>query len=390
MSLNQPLAGVRVLDLSTLLPGPYCSWILAAFGANVLKIERPGGSDWARHAPPTREGQGALFMALNRGKKSLTLNLKTDAGRGVFLRLAAGGDVLLETFRPGVMERLGLGYAALREVNPALLYCALSGYGPSGPYRSRAGHDLNYIGLAGLLDLTGHRDSSPVIPGAPIADLTGGLWAAIGILLLLFARSRSGAGAKVDASLLGAALACLPVAVAGEVSGEPVRRGSGELNGGFVCYNVYPCMDGAYLSLAALEPDFWAAFCQAVRRPDLLGSQFAAAVPGEPAYDEVCRLFASRRRDDWMMALKDSDCCCEPVLDLHSAAGSGPVIALGMLQDGSLRPPLDFGDDGPVSAQPGRGAGDRAPDLGADNDGVLSELGYSPAEVEAFRRQGVI
>jgi len=390
MSLNPPLAGVRVLDLSTLLPGPYCSWILAAFGADVLKIERPGGSDWARHAPPTREGQGALFIALNRGKKSLTLNLKTDAGRSVFRRLAAGADVLLETFRPGVMERLGLGYAALREVNPALLYCALSGYGPTGPYRSRAGHDLNYIGLAGLLDLTGHRDSSPVIPGAPMADLTGGLWAAIGILLLLFARSRSGAGAKVDASLLGAALACLPVAVAGVAGGEPVRRGSGELNGGFICYNVYACKDGAYLSLAALEPAFWAAFCQAVGRPDLLPSQFAAAVPGEPAYDEVCRLFASRARDEWTETLRDSDCCCEPVLDLRRAAGSPAVLALRMLQDGSLRPPLDFGDEGPGPARPGLGAGDRARDLGADNDVVLAELGYTPAEVEAFRQEGVI
>jgi crotonobetainyl-CoA:carnitine CoA-transferase CaiB-like acyl-CoA transferase len=390
MALNPPLAGVRVLDLSTLLPGPYCSWILAGFGADVLKIERPGGSDWARHAPPTLEGQGALFRCLNRGKKSLTLNLKADAGREVFRRLVARSDVLLETFRPGVMERLGLGYAALREVKPALLYCALSGYGPSGPYRSRAGHDLNYIGLAGLLDLTGQRDSSPVIPGAPIADLTGGLWAAIGILLLLFARSRSGAGAKVNASLLGAALACLPVAVAGEAGGEPVRRGSGELNGGFICYNVYACKDGAYLTLAALEPDFWAAFCQAAGRPDLLASQFAPAVPGEPAYDDLCRLFGSRTRDEWTTALQDSDCCCEPVLDLHSAAESAAVLALRILHDGSLRPPLDFGDGGPGISPPAGELGEKAPDLGADNAAVLSALGFSPAEAEALRQDGVI
>jgi len=390
MTLNPPLAGVRVLDLSTLLPGPYCSWILTEFGADVIKIERPGGGDWARNAPPLRDGQGVLFDALNRGKRSLTLNLKSEEGRGVFRRLVVGSDVLLETFRPGVMERLGLGYPALTELNPALLYCALSGYGPAGPYRDRAGHDLNYIGLAGLLDLTGHRDSAPGIPGAPIADLAGGLWAAIGILLLLFARGRSGSGGRVDASLLGAALACLPVAVAGESGGEPIHRGAGELNGGFVCYNVYECMDGEYVTLAALEPDFWAAFCEAAGRPDLAPSQFAPAVAGEPAYDDLRRLFASRSRDEWTQALRNVDCCCEPVWNVREAAGYPAVQALRMVSGGSLHPPLVFADPDAGTTRPASGSSAKAAGLGADTADVLAGLGYSPAEVDALRREGVI
>jgi alpha-methylacyl-CoA racemase len=176
---------VRVLDLSRLFPGPYCSRILADFGAEVIKVERPGGGDWSRYVPPLdpESGDGLLFRALNRNKKSLTLNLKSNEGRAIFVRLVETADVLLEGFRPGVMERLGLGYEALAQTNPRLVYCSLSGYGPHGPYQGRAGHDLNYAGLVGLLDLIGPRDGPPSIPGAPVADLTGALWAAVGILL---------------------------------------------------------------------------------------------------------------------------------------------------------------------------------------------------------------
>ena len=202
-----PLAQMRVLDLSRLLPGPYCSRILADFGAEVIKIETPSGGDWVRHMPPLVDGQGALFHILNQGKKSLTMNLKSEQGRAILLRLAETSDALLESFRPGVMERLGVGYERLAQANPRLVYCSLSGYGRDGPYRNRAGHDLNYIGLAGLLDLTGTRQGPPIIPGVPIADMNGALWAAFGIVMALLAREQTGQGQRVDGSLLGGALA---------------------------------------------------------------------------------------------------------------------------------------------------------------------------------------
>jgi crotonobetainyl-CoA:carnitine CoA-transferase CaiB-like acyl-CoA transferase len=390
MGINLPLAGVRVLDLSTLLPGPYCSRILADFGADVIKIERPGGGDWSRYAPPIRDGRGALFDALNHGKKSLTLNLKSDAGKEIFRRLAERSDVILETFRPGVMERLGLGYPALARANPGLLYCALSGYGAEGAYRERAGHDLNYIGLAGLLALTGHAGRAPSIPGAPIADLTGGLWASIGILLLLFARSRGAGGGRVEASLLGAALACLPMAVASQAGGAPLQRGASELTGGFVCYNVYECEDGRFLTLAALEPDFWAAFCAAIGRPDLASEQFSSASPGEGAYEDLCRLFKTRPRDTWVRQLQAADCCCEPVLSVGEAELHEAVRALEMFADGALRPPLVLGEARPSVREVATAGRPRAAELGEHTAPVLGELGYDAAQIEALRQEGVV
>jgi crotonobetainyl-CoA:carnitine CoA-transferase CaiB-like acyl-CoA transferase len=384
MGLGLPLVGVRVLDLSALLPGPYCSRILADFGADVIRVERPGGGDWSRYAPPLRDGHGMLFDALNRGKKSLTLNLKSEKGREIFLSLVVGSDALLETFRPGVMDRLGLGYPTLSRANPDLLYCALSGYGTDGSYRGRAGHDLNYVGLAGLLDLTGHAGSSPAIPGAPIADLTGGLWATIGILLLLFSRARGGGGGRANASLLGAALACLPMAVASEAGGAPLGRGASELTGGLLCYNVYECKDGRFLTLGALEPEFWKAFCTATGRPDLVPEQFSHASPGEPAYEDLCRIFRTRTRDEWVSLLHAADCCCEPVLSMAEAQQSPAIGALGMLADGALRPPLVLGDK-----VPGHGAV-RAAELGEHTAEVLAELGYDAGQVEALRREGVV
>jgi len=388
-SLAQPLAQIRVLDLSRLIPGPYCSCILADFGAEVIKVEQPGGGDWLRYVPPLVDGKSALFQALNRGKKSLTLNLKSEEGRAILLRLAETADVLLESFRPGVMERLGVGYAKLAEANPRLVYCSLSGYGLDGPYRGRAGHDLNYIGLTGLLALTGSREGPPVIPGAQVADIAGGLWAALGILLALLTRKQTGQGQRVDGSLLGASLACMPVAVSQYLGGQPMERGGSDLTGGVVCYHVYETRDGGYVTLAALEPQFWAAFCEAVGRERLAGQQFAPTVPGEPAYEEMCALFRSRTRREWAEMMAEVDGCCEPVYDVEEALASAPVQALEMLFGNGLLPPVRLSAQSTRSpiAEAGR---EVAPALGQHTDPLLAELGYDAAAVEGLRERGVV
>ena len=373
---------MRVLDLSLLFPGPYCASILSYFGADVYKIERPGGGDWVRYVPPLGpDGVSLLFQALNRGKKSLTLNLRAPEGQAIFMRLVETADVLLEGFRPGVMDRLGLSYERLAAANPRLVYCTLTGYGQDGPYRDRAGHDLNYVGLAGLLDLTGKREGPPVIPGVPVADVGGALWAAIGILQALLQRERTGRGQRVDASLLGGALGCLPLAVARQAGGQPMSRGGDDLTGGVVCYQVYETQDGGYMSLSALEPEFWAAFCRAAGREDLFGDQFSPAVDGEPAFEIMRALFQSRTRDAWVAAMAGADACCEPVYSVAEALESPVVQALDVIAGGLLCPPLH------LSAQQGHlGA---APGLGQHTAAVLGELGYPPEEIERLRATGV-
>lgn len=376
---------MRVLDLSRLLPGPYCSRILADFGFEVIRVEPPGGSDWARYAPPLSQetGQGLLFEHLNHGKKSVTLNLKTDEGRTILLRLVEGADVLLESFRPGVMERLDLGYEALVQVNPRIVYCSLSGYGPAGPYRKRAGHDLNYQGLAGVLDLTGPRGGPPSMPGVPLADLSGALWAATGILAALLEREHSGKGQRVDSSLLGGALSFLPLAIAQWKGGQLLPRGAGELSGGAVCYNIYETRDGGYMTLSALEPSFWAAFCQAVGRDDLIAKQYAPALAGESAYDDICAIFLTRTREEWLEMLASVDACCEPVYSVGEAMNSAAVQALHMLTQDGLRPAVQF------SGQQ-RPAPTAAPLLGEHTALILADLGYSNAALEELQGRGIV
>jgi crotonobetainyl-CoA:carnitine CoA-transferase CaiB-like acyl-CoA transferase len=332
-------------------------------------------------------GEGALFQTLNQDKKSLTLNLKSDEGRAILLQLVETADVLLESFRPGVMERLGVGYEILSETNARLIYCSLSGYGQVGPYRDRPGHDLNYVGLTGLLDLTGSRDGPPTIPGVPIADLNGALWAAFGVLLALIAREQTGQGQRVDGSLFGGALACMPMAVAHFLGGRPIERGQGMLTGGLVCYNVYETKDGRHVTLGALESQFWAAFCDAVGRDDLISHQFAPAVVGEPIYDELCALFRTRTRQEWVEAMADVDTCFEPVYDVEEALASAPVQALEMTSGYGLLPPVHLSSH-PI--RPVERTAARAPALGEHTVTLLVELGYSAAVIESLREQGMI
>jgi alpha-methylacyl-CoA racemase len=397
MSSGLPLDDVRVLDLTRLLPGGFCSLLLADLGAEVLKVEDTGMGDYIRWAPPyygTDEQQtlgtrSSLYLSLNRGKRSIRLDLKGERGREALLRLVAGYDVVLDGFRPGVLDRLGVGYERMREANPRVVCCAITGYGQDGPYAQRAGHDMNYLGLVGLLGLTGDRDGPPVQSAGQIADLGGGaLMAAFGVMAALHERERSGEGQLVDVSMADGALSWLAM-VAGRYfcDGEVPRRGEQQLAGGLVCYLPYEAADG-WITCGALEPKFWAAFCNGAGRPDLVEKQFEA--PGSEAWQEVAEVFRSRSREEWLAFNDEHDCCIEPVLDLDEALDSelvrrrGMVTAIEQPQLGTVR---QLGHPVKLSRTPADPTRP-APAFGEHTDEVLAEAGYSTEEIATMKESG--
>jgi alpha-methylacyl-CoA racemase len=396
--VSLPLEGVKVLDLSRLLPGGFCSLLLADFGAEVLKVEDVNLGDYVRWAPPKYEGAedsaaSALFLALNRNKSSIRIDLKSDGGREVFLRLARGYDVVLESFRPGVLDRLGVGYERLREENPGLVYCAITGYGQDGPLRDRSGHDMNYLGLIGLLGLTGEEGGPPVQAAGQIADIGGGAqMAAIGILTALRERDRSGEGQFVDVSMADGALSWLAMVAARFFAEEQSpHRGELELAGRLVCYRPYACADG-WVTLGALEPKFWAAWCRGVGREDLIEKQFEA--PGSPTHAEVQGIFMERSREQWSAFAAEHDCCLEPVLDLDEALASDLVRERAMVteldQPGAQRPVRLLGAPIKLSRTPADTNRKPGPALGEQTDAVLRGLGYDEAQVAALKEAGAV
>ena len=392
------LEGVRVLDLSRLLPGGFCSLMLADFGADVLKLEDTGVGDYVRWSPPFHEGaeesaSSALFLALNRGKRSIRVNLREDAGREVLVRLVREHDVLLESFRPGVLDRLGVGYERLREENPGLVYCAISGYGQDGPLRDRVGHDTNYLALTGLLGLSGEPEGPPAQAAGQIADLGGGaLMAAFGILAALRERERSGLGQLVDISMADGALSWLAMTAASRLAGGPKpERGGTELAGGLACYRPYACRDGGHVALGALEPKFWQELCHGLDREDLLEAQFAP--PGSEAHAELERVFLGRTREEWTAFAAEHPCCLEPVLDLDEALESELVRARGMVveldQPGADAPVRQLGSPVKMSRTPARPPAP-GPALGEHTSEVLAAAGYSEEEIAALEESGAV
>jgi alpha-methylacyl-CoA racemase len=393
-----PLAGLTVLDLSRLLPGGFCSLLLADFGADVVKVEDTGMGDYIRWSPPFYAGaeesaRSALFLALNRGKRSIRLDLKTETGKQVLLRLARDADVLLESFRPGVLDRLGVGYERLRELNPGLVYCAITGYGQDGPNRDRSGHDMNYLGLNGILGLTGGRDGPPVQAAGQIADIGGGaLMAGIGILVALRERERSGQGQLVDCSMFDGALSWLAL-VAAEAFASPraPRRGDLLLAGALTCYRPYRCADG-YVTLGALEPKFWRAWCVGVGREDLLDHAFDP--PDSATHQTVSEIFAQRTRAQWQAFASEHDCCLEPVLELDEVLDSELVRARAMVvgvgQPGAIRPVNLLGVPIKLSRTPGDPLRAPGPALGEHTDEILAAAGYAESEIAALHETGAV
>ena len=376
----RPLDGIRVLDLSRLYPGPYCSMLLCDFGADVVCVE-----DRRYHGEPS-------MPSTMRGKRHVSLDLKRSEGREVFLSLARGADVVLEGFRPGVTDRLGIGYEALRAVNPRIVYCSLTGYGQTGPWRDLVGHDVNYLAFAGLLEQTGPGpDAPPVIPGTQLADVAGGgMSAALGILLALQARARSGEGQYVDVSMTDGVMGMMGYAATfWWMAGRKLERGRSMLTGRYPWYRTYRCADGRFLSIGAVEARFWSVLCEHFGRPGWTALQYdEPSLPEMHAFFEA--RFAERSRDAWFEALRPLAVCVAPVLDVEEAFESEHARARGLVAEVEVegRPLRVLGVPIKLSETPGR-VERRPPRFGEHTDEVLAELGLSAPEIAELRAKGV-
>ncbi|MGB0955346.1 MAG: CaiB/BaiF CoA transferase family protein [Panacagrimonas sp.] len=359
---NPLLDGVKVLDLSRLLPGPFCSLYMAQMGAEVIKIEEPNGGDYARAMSPQ------MYELANRGKKSITLDLRKDQDREAFLKLAEKADVVLESFRPGVMDKLGCGYETLRAVNPRLIFAALTGYGHTGPYRNRPGHDMNYRGYAGELDQTATAERGPFPGNYQVADIAGGaLTCLVGILGALFGARASGHGTFVDAAMLDGTLAMQLVSLAFlRESGHGPLPGQSFLSGTLPNYSVYECADGKYLALGSLEPKFFQEVLKRVGREDLL--KMPAMGPNSGALRaELEALFKSKTRDAWEAELADFDTCASAILSLQEVLENEQVKARGIIEQHQGKPAFAF----PIPFSHAQTRSGPAPELGQHNAEIL-------------------
>jgi crotonobetainyl-CoA:carnitine CoA-transferase CaiB-like acyl-CoA transferase len=376
------LSRFRMLDLSRQLPGPFCSMLLADLGMDVLTV----------YAPTDPMGMG--IPILGRNKRSLTLNLKAPEGRDIFRRLARDADVVLEGSRPGAAARLGVDYETLRSINPRLVYCSISGYGQDGPYRDRVGHDVNYLGFAGVIGLTRTAGGPPAIPGVQIADIGGGtLMAAVGLLSALWAREETGEGQFVDVAMMDGAVAWQVVNLARWFADrqEPVG-GDTLLSGHHPCYAVYETRDGRHVTVGALEPHFWRTLCERLGLPHLTAKQFAEGDEREAMFAELRARFRERTMKEWVDALTDLDICFGPVAKLSEMVEDPQVRHRGMILDaddgrgGRMR---TFGNPIKLRATP-PSLRTPPPRLGEHTDEVLAGLGYSAGDIAALRARGVV
>jgi crotonobetainyl-CoA:carnitine CoA-transferase CaiB-like acyl-CoA transferase len=376
------LNGITVVDLSRLLPGPYCSMILADHGARVIAVE------------DKRFLADGLFLNLiNRNKEHMSLNLKTEKGKEIFFRLIQNADVVLEGFRPGVVERLGVGYETVRKINPKIIYCSITGYGQDGPSRDRVGHDVNYLSYAGVLNLIGEADRPPSIPGIQIADIAGGgMNAAIGILLALFARGKSGNGQYIDISMTDGMVGFLPAALFfRQLTGQEPLRADGILSHRYACYNTYETADGRFISIGAVEYRFWRQFCDVLN-----GSKYAELQYDDQHRKEILDFVRNAIRqktlDQWDAILGDLDICWGRVQSLSEVLADPLFQQREMVvgikgNDGKMSKTL--GVPVKLSETPGT-VRTPAVDFGASTTEILLELGYSANDIKEFGENGVV
>jgi crotonobetainyl-CoA:carnitine CoA-transferase CaiB-like acyl-CoA transferase len=390
MEHRLPLDNILVLDLTRLLPGGYATMVLRDLGASVIKIENPDGGDELRAMKPIQEGKSVFFSAINRGKKSVALNLKHHKGREIFLKLAQKADVIVESYRPGVAARLGVDYESARQIKPDIIYCSITGYGQDGPRKDEAGHDINYLGYAGVISMTGLADGTLCIPGVQIADIgCGALMAVTGILAALYKRTVTGEGEYLDVSMLDGAVSWMPFQIAEYcVTGNVPAPGNWTLTGKHPCYNLYQAKDREYVAVGALERKFWVNLCDALGRPELVDLQFAEGAEGESAKTLLASIFAARTRDDWIAFFEGKDVCVTAVCTLDETIRDPHVTYRNVIdRTGApvpyVRFPVKF--RAPVCAKC-----DPAPALGEHTNEILSSLGYIERELRDLAASGTV
>ncbi|MGD0670926.1 MAG: CaiB/BaiF CoA-transferase family protein [Candidatus Binatus sp.] len=399
--MTAPLDGIKVLDLTKLAPGPFCTMILADLGAEVIKIEEPGPptgrrADQAGAAGtqgPVSSFSSSPYNALGRNKQSIGINLKSGAGKEIYFRLAERADVIVEEYRPGVAKRLGIDYEQLSPRNPRLIYCAITGFGQNGPYRDLVGHDINYIGTAGVLSLLGRPGQPPTIPHNLIADYAGGgMHGAIGVLAALVARSQTGRGQYVDISMMDGSLAILAQAFSAFFAGGKLpQRGETIFDGGIPNYNVYLTKDGKYITIAAIEPWFFANLCRAIGREDFIAHEFDSSKRAEIAR-VFTETFKTKTRDEWFAILTRNDICAGRMLTLDEVPSDPQVLAREMIVE--VEGPggqkiKQVGVSVKFSDTPGS-IRSLAPQLGQHTDEILGALGYAQDEIDRWREAGAI
>ncbi len=380
----KPLRGVRILDLSRLVPGPYCTRLLCDMGAEVIKVEEPGRGDYIRSLPPYENGVSVAFEMLNRGKKSITLNLETKQGQEVLNRLITKADVFLESFRPGTTKKLGCDFESLRKSNPRIIYCSLTGFGQNGPYKDLPGHDINVLALSGFLSLNGPE---PTVPSLQVGDLASGMLAALTITTALFARQRTKQAQYIDASIFDVMLSWLVIPLALQLGGYPRMLG-----GDSPFYRLYRARDSKLLAVGAIESKFWEGLCNLIKRPDLLPDQYSP----EPRRTEVIKAiesaFLTKTADEWFRIMSEHDIPCTPILSLEEAIRDPQARSRQMILEkdptGSSKVsyvgnPCKISDIGVVDLSP-------SPRLGEHSAELLHEIGYSDSTIQSFIEVGVI
>lgn len=367
----EALKGLRILDLSRLLPGPYCTMLLADFGAEVIKIEEPGKGDYSRSFPPFLQDFGYWHLQLNRNKKSVVLNLKSEAGRNAFLELVKSADVVVESYRPGVLKKLGIDYAVASKINPKIIYCSLTGYGVKGPLAKQADHDIGYVSLAGITAMSG--EEKPAIPGVLMADMNAAMAAGMSILIALRHAQQTGQGQEIDISLYNVAMTLMPGAASLYFgSGFVAQRGNNWLTGANANYNIYATKDGRYLAVGCLEKKFWSNLCVVLKRTDLVD-----AIDNESNHpylkEQLAKEFKKHTLQEWEALLAGRDTCVEPVLDFAEAVDSEQTKANDMVlqvEDEELGTYRQLGFALKLSKTPAQ-LYKRAPRLGEDTESVL-------------------
>ncbi len=388
------LDGIVVLDFTRLLPGPFCTQLLANLGADVIKIEDPDLGDYMRAVPPIVDGMSYPFLMVNRGKRSLAVDLKTPEGQEILKKLARRADVVVEQFRPGVMARLGADYDGLAMMNPKLVYCSFSGYGQTGPYKDFPGHDINFEALAGILSVTRSKDDRrPAVPGVPVADLASGFNAALAILASLRTRDRTGRGEYIDVSIHDTAVTLMVLGLARYLAtGEEPVAGETLLTGTFAFYNLYETKDGRWISVAAVEPKFWARMCELIGAPELSDRQFVEGAERAEVGEALAEKFRAKSLEDWEKLFADERLPIAGVKRVPEVVQDPHVKARGLL------PTVDVPGLRKVQviAHPAKHTAtltrnpSRVPTKGQDTEEILRSIGYTPKQISGLAKKGVV